>query len=68
MVTVSGGSVALYRATILTNRSACTVAEALGGLSTVRAFNETERFRRENAEYIDFEDRVCYEAQQARSR
>lgn len=33
-------------------------AEALGGLSTIRAYGETERFRKENAEYIDLEDRV----------
>jgi ABC-type multidrug transport system fused ATPase/permease subunit len=32
--------------------------ETLSGLATIRAYGETERFRRENASYIDLENRV----------
>lgn len=32
--------------------------EALNGLATVRAYGEVGRFRRENADFIDLEDRV----------
>lgn len=33
-------------------------SESLSGLATIRAYDEGERFKRENANFIDLEDRA----------